>query len=660
MNETNATTIELNSDTMQLLKTTTLVLALGFLNAGALTTLAQNAEDARLESFFRQHLDVSLRQRPVEATGLGDHRYDHLLDDISKEARAGWLKQTRATLKELPKQVDYRKLSRAGQVDYEVLKQDLERDIWLTENFHPFEEDPRIYGRYISDSVYQLLTQSTLPMETNIANCIARMKEIPRAIATAKRTLARPPKQHLETAIRQNRGAVAFYAKEIFELAGLTGSSANNPNVTSASPSPLNGERAGVRGGSASGRGNVKATSSENTHPSPSIPLPVEGRGKLMAELKSAAEPIVAALKDYQQFLEKELMPRATGEWRIGKRKFAKKLELVLDAGLSADQVLADAEAEYARVHRDMYVVSRQLWSQYFPKQPLPPDDEKGRHEVISKVIAAVSQEHGKPEDLLKNTQATVASIKTFIRERDILALPEPDLCQIIEMPEFRRGNSIAYMENAPPLDAKAASFYAVSPPPSDWDAAKVKSFLEEYNEHMLQILTIHEAYPGHYVQIEYANRNPSLIRKVLASGVYIEGWAVYTEQTMLDQGYGERDLRLRLMQLKFYLRAVVNAILDHKMHCQNMTDDEAMKLMVEGAFQSEGEARLKVIRAKQSSTQLSTYFVGRMAHYRLRQSVEREIGDKFTLGRFHEAVLNEGSIPVKYLPEVVRARLKQ
>ena len=126
----------------------------------------------------------------------------------------------------------------------------------------------------------------------------------------------------------------------------------------------------------------------------------------------------------------------------------------------------------------------------------------------------------------------------------------------------------------------------------------------------------------------------------------------------MLDQGYGDRDLRLRLNQLKFYLRAVVNTILDNKMHCQNMTDDEAMKLMVEGAFQSEGEARLKVIRAKQSSTQLSTYFVGRMAHYRLRQAVHREKGEQFNLGRFHEAVLNEGSIPMKYLPELVRARL--
>lgn len=562
---------------------------------------AQNTEDAKLESFFRQHLDVSLRQRPVEATGLGDHRYDHLLDDISQEARAGWLAHQRATLKDLPKQVDYKKLSRTGQVDFEILRQDLRRDIWLAENFRPFEQDPRTYGRYLNDSVYLLLTQSTLLAETNIANCIARMKEIPRAVATAKQTLTRPPKVVLETAIRQNRGAISFYESELFQLAGET----------------------------------------------PQLP-----------QLKAAAVPIVAALKEYQQFLEGDLVVRATGEWRIGKRKFAKKLELVLDAGMTADQVLADAEAEYARVQRDMYVVSRQLWSQYFPKQPLLPDDAEGRRATIAKVSDAVSQEHGKPEELLANTRATVDRIKTFIRERDILRLPEPDLCQIIEMPEFRRGNSIAYMENAPPLDPKAASFYAVSPPPADWGADKVKSFLEEYNEHMLQILTIHEAYPGHYVQLEYANRNPSLIRRVLSSGVYVEGWAVYTEQTMLDQGYGEGDLRLRLMQLKFYLRAVVNAILDHKMHCANMSDDEAMKLMVEGAFQSEGEARLKVIRAKQSSTQLSTYFVGRMAHYRLRQEVQRELGEQFNLGRFHEAVLNEGSIPVKYLPEVVRARL--
>src|SRR5437867_7915211 len=227
-------------------------------------------------------------------------------------------------------------------------------------------------------------------------------------------------------------------------------------------------------------------------------------------------------------------------------------------------------------------------------------------------------------------------------------------------MPEFQRANSVAFLNPAPPLDPRASSIYAISPPPKDWDNRRVISFLEEYNRHMLQILTIHEAYPGHYVQLEYSNRSRSLIRRVLQSGVFVEGWAVYTEQTMLDQGYGERNLALRLSQLKFYLRAVVNAILDHKMHCSRMSDEEALRFLTEGAFQSEGEARLKIIRAKQSSVQLSTYFVGRMAHYRLRQRMERELGDQFDLGRYHEAVIGQGSIPVKYLPELVRTRLNQ
>ena len=197
----------------------------------------------------------------------------------------------------------------------------------------------------------------------------------------------------------------------------------------------------------------------------------------------------------------------------------------------------------------------------------------------------------------------------------------------MIEMPEFQRGNSTAYLNPAPPLDTRANSVYAISPPPKEWDDRRVTTYLQEYNKAMLKILTIHEAYPGHYVQLEYGNRHPSLIRHVLYSGVFAEGWAVYTEQMMLDQGYGNGDMALRMNQLKFYLRAVINAILDHKMHCNNMTDDEALKLLMEGGFQTEGEAVAKVVRAKQSSCQLSTYFVGRTAFYRLRQQVSRTGG---------------------------------
>ena len=260
-----------------------------------------------------------------------------------------------------------------------------------------------------------------------------------------------------------------------------------------------------------------------------------------------------------------------------------------------------------------MYVVARQLWSKYFPKTPCRPTTRRAGATTIQQVLAAVSQEHGKPEDLVRDARATVERIKTFIRERDILRLPEPDRCQVIEMPEFQRGNSLAYLDNAPPLDPEAASIYAISPPPKDWDAERVKSFLEEYNRHMLQILTIHEAYPGPLRATGILQPHPSLIRRVLHPASIVEGWAVYTEQMMLDQGYGDGDLALRLNQLKFYLRAVANAILDHKMHCTNMTDDEAMKFLVDGAFQSEGEARLKMIRAKQSS--VSAHHVFRRAH---------------------------------------------
>jgi uncharacterized protein (DUF885 family) len=576
--------------------------ALIFLTVAPAPASAQTTEEAKLNAFFKNYLEEHFRQQPLDATQLGDHRFDSALDDISPPARDSWLALARRTLKELPGQADYKRLTRDGQIDFEIFQHELRTQIWLAENTHPFEEDPRIYGSYINDGVYLLLTHSTLPKETNVSNCLSRMAEIPRIIAAAKTTLTHPPKAILETAIRQNRGAISFYEKGIFELAGQT---------------------------------------------------------EQLDQLKSAAAVVVAQLKDYQKFLEGDLISRATGQWRLGERRFNRKLELTLDCGRSADQVLADAQAEFGRVRSEMYVVARQLWPAYFPGTVLSADDAEGRRETITRVIDAVSQEHGQPENLVADAQATVEKIKAFIRERRYLRLPEPDQCQVIEMPEFRRGNTLAYLENAPPLDPKASSYYAVSPPPSDWTAEQVSSFLEEYNSQMLQILTIHEGYPGHYVQLERANRNPSLIRRAYQSGPFVEGWAVYGEVTMLNEGYGGGDPRLRLMQQKFYLRTVANAILDHQMHCTQISDEEAMKFLTEEAFQSEGEAKLKLIRAKQSSTQLSSYFVGRMAHYRLHQQIERELGRDFDLARYHEAVLSHGSVPVKYLPELVHADLK-
>lgn len=577
-----------------------ILLATLLLSVDLIPALAQETEDARLTGFFKNYLDEHFRRQPLEATMLGDHRFDAQLDDISPKARAGWRDFAEQTLKQLPKAIHYQKLTRDGQIDFEIFRNDLQRQLWLMENTRPFAEDPRTYGNYLNDSVYLLVAQSTLPKETNIANAIARMAQMPRIIAEAKNSLAHPSRPILETAIRQNAGAIHFYESELFNYTGETSQ---------------------------------------------------------QAALKAAADRVAAALKDYQKFLEGPARARAEDHWRLGKAKFDKKFQLEVNAGITAEENLADAESEFTRVQGELYAIARQLWPQYFHFQNLPPDDAGGRRATITRVIDAVNQEHSDPTNLVADARATVEKIKSFIRERNYLRLPEPDNCAVIEMPEFRRGNSLAYLDNAPPLDPKARSYYAISPPPADWTPVQVKSFLEEYNHFMLPILTIHEAYPGHYVQLEYANRNPSLIRRALQSGTYIEGWAVYGEIAMLNAGYGGGDLRLRLMQLKFYLRAVANSLLDYRMHCTQMSDAEAMKFLMEDAFQSEGEAKLKVIRAKQSSVQLSTYFVGRMAHYRLRQQVQRELGARFNLDRYHEAVLETASIPTKYLADLLRER---
>ena len=272
-------------------KYTSLIGALSLLML-TLPVFAQSTEDKQLNAFFKNYLEEYFRQQPFQATSLGDHRFDSQLDDISPKARAGWLALARRALDELPNRVAYTRLSRDGQIDFEIFQHNLQAQIWEMVNFHPFEDDPRTYGNYISDGVYRLLTQSTLPIETNLANSIARMAQFPRIVSEAEKTLAHPPKPILETAILQNRGAIDFYENGIFQFAGDT---------------------------------------------------------PQLGKLKAAAAPVVALLKDYQKFLEGPLMTRATGDWRLGREKFEKKFEMETDAGITAGQNLADAEAEFAR-----------------------------------------------------------------------------------------------------------------------------------------------------------------------------------------------------------------------------------------------------------------------------------------------------------------------
>ena len=554
--------------------------------------------DAEVASAFQVWLDAECKRHPVFATQQGMREFDGQMDDLSPSARAEDAKHDEAVLLELSKKFDRTKLSRNAQIDLEIWESYLKYRGWQYRNSDDFANDPRTYLVYCSDSVFGLFAQSTLPRHRNVENAASRIARIPEVIAAAKASLKNPPKILTEVAIKRTDGAIAFYDKDIFALAE------ESPQISSlASPS------------------------------------------------RKAAE----ALREYKKFLEDEVLPRSNGEWRIGEKKFSEKLAMELDAGLTAKEVIDTAEAEADRVEREMYYVAKQLWSSVFERTTVLPDDATGRRETIRAVLAELGKDHGSATTLLTDTKNTVDKIKKFIERKKILTLPNPDQCSIIEMPEFQRGFSAAYLNQAPPLDSKAKSLYAISPPPSDWPTERQDAFFQEYNRSMLQVLTIHEAYPGHYVQLDYSNRMDSLVRKVLSSGVFAEGWAVYTEQMMLDEGYGDGDLALRLHQLKFYMRAVLNAILDYRMHCSAMTDDEALSLLVDRGFQTTGEAVGKIQRAKQSSCQLSTYFVGRTAFYRLRQNVQRARGSAFELGPYHEEVLLKGTLPVKYLPELVK-----
>ena len=263
---------------------------------------AADSEDAKLAAFFKAYLDEEFKIHPVDATRLGNHDHDDRIDDLSPKTRLAEKDRIKQVLARLEKEIDRTKLSAGGKVDYAILRDQLIKNIWLNENTKPFEEDPRIWNEYITDSVYLMFTQNTGNKERTVRNAASRIAAIPRVVQAAKESLKNPPKAHLQTAIRQNRGAIAFYEKGIYVVAG------ENPQLS---------------------------------------------------ELKAPSQALVPVLKEYQQFLE-EMLPSANGEWRIGKEKFAKKLEMELDAGLTADEVLKEAEVEADRVRRDMYVLARQ------------------------------------------------------------------------------------------------------------------------------------------------------------------------------------------------------------------------------------------------------------------------------------------------------------
>ena len=325
-------------------------------------------------------------------------------------------------------------------------------------------------------------------------------------------------------------------------------------------------------------------------------------------------------MADFEGHLRDVVLPASEGEGRLGPELFAAKMiHTMRSKALTQDRILETAERDYVAVRAEMVRIARELWPTWCPDKPAP-DDERL---VVRGVLDAIARDHPKADELLEFCRVENARIEAFCAERDLIGLADEPL-EIRWTPVFQRSFGGAMLSSPGPLDKGQKAFFSITPMPDDWTEEQRESNLREDNDRMLRLLTIHEAVPGHYLQGVYANRCPSIVRSIFASGLFAEGWAVYVTQVMMDVGYGADDPALMLTHWKFYLRAITNAIIDARIHTKGMTEEEAVGLMVDGGFQEEAEARAKFDRARLSSTQLSTYFAGSMEMWEIEHEVRR------------------------------------
>ena len=548
----------------------------------------------------KSYLDRSTALSPVYATYLGDHRFDGELDEVGEEARARTItfcKEYLERLGELPRE----HLSKANQIDAALLEHELSSTLWRIEVLQDWAWNPRGYTDLCGRAIYNLMARDFAPIARRLSSAADRLEKLPRLLEQVRGSLVprRVPKIHAETAVKQNKGVLSILDNMVV------------PHLDK---------------------------------------LEKAERGRLEAAMKTAR----AAVDKHQEWLEKEVLPQAAGDFRIGRELFDKKLAFTLNSPLSRAEIRQRADSELKRVREQMYQLSKGVFLKKEPGRVFPQEpDEAHRQETIQAALELSYADKPARDAVVKTARESLVDIEAFVRKRDLITIPD-DPIEIIIMPEFERGVSVAYCDSPGPLDVGQKTFYAVAPLPEDWTDKQVDSFLREYNRRSIHNLSVHEAIPGHFLQLAHSNRYPSLLRAVLSSGVFIEGWAVYTEQMLADEGYMNADPLMKLIALKWYLRGIANSIIDQAIHAEGMSEEEAMRLMTVTTFQEEREAAGKWIRSQLTSTQLSTYFVGYQEHRDLRAEVEKKKGDAFNLKKYHDQVISYGSPPVRFVRRLV------
>ncbi|KFZ38415.1 hypothetical protein HR45_02925 [Shewanella mangrovi] len=558
------------------------------------TTTAKTA-DQQFAQFSEQFIEAFWQVMPTYALYSGYHKYDATLEIpnvASRNKTLAFVAEYQARLKTITPA----SLSASHLIDYRLLENLLASIRWDITTFNAWQWDPSSYN--VAGSFAEIVNGNYAPEAERLRSALGRLTNVPAYYEAAKANIDNPTLEHTQLAILQNQGAFSVLNDEL--LAKVDASS-----------------------------------------------LSSQEKQLFRSRLANAK----AAINGYIDFLKAEeatLKQKGARSFRIGEALYEQKFAFDIQSGMTAKQLYQKALADKAKVQGEMAKLTDQLWRKYFTEDK--PADEKI---AIRMMIDKLSLNHVQRDQFVPEVKKLLPKLINFVKSHDLVELDPNKPLVVRETPEYMRGFAGASVSAPGPYDNGGNTYYNVTPLDGMSDVS-AESYLREYNHWMLQILNIHEAIPGHYAQLVYANKSPSLVKSLFGNGAMIEGWAVYSERMMLEEGYGDFEPELWLMYYKWNLRTICNTILDYSIQVKGMTHDEAIALMTKEAFQQTAEAEGKWRRATLSQVQLTSYYAGYRAIYDLRDELKAKQGNNFNLKQFHEQFLSYGSAPVMYIRQLM------
>lgn len=552
------------------------------------------------EQFKEQFLVDLWRYNPDYGVYVGYYKYDDqlIVPNAVNTAKTKVFAQTRL---EALSDFETSSLSPTNATDLALIKNQLESTIWYQTEFKSWQWNPASYN--VAGPFGVILNTDYKSLDERLITVLTRMQAVPEYYAAAQQNIETPTLEHTDLAILQNQGALGIFTNTI--------------------PDKL----------------------AEST---------------LTDAQKEAFEPAldsaIQAINGYIEFLQglkPSLEDGNARDFRIGEALYEKKFALDIYSDYSGKELYQKALEAKAELHSEMIEISHKLWPKYFDQTPKP----EAPLVMVKQLIDHISVKHVAREDFVDEVRRQMPIIEQFIIDNDLLDTDPTRPLVVRETPEYQRGVAGASVNAPGPYDATANTYYNVTPL-DDYTEEQAASYLREYNHWILQILNIHEAMPGHYTQLVHANKSPSKIKSILGNGAMVEGWAVYSERMMLEEGYADNEPEMWLMYSKWNLRVVANTIIDYGIQVLGMTEDEVMDILVNQAFQEETEASQKWRRATLSQVQLTSYFSGYAEIYEFRETLKQKMGDDFDLKTFHNDFLSYGNSPVPLIKKMMLEEL--